>query len=269
MISPPLLARWSIMRAKEDVGTAGNVCPSISKKEETVSTVPSDHNGSSGSAIPSRQDEFLYGDAAQAAAITRQRISRRRFFRRSMLAIWGLSATASIGGALYMLYPNLTGHFGDVMDLGNKADFPAATPDQFKLNQAGVFSDAVAKTYLVHLDQDTRFLFTGSSLEEHLAADLFVRDGDGSYWLALYQRCVHRGTTVAFLNECMSFKCPTHGAHYQCDGEYIDGPAPRSMDRFPLSFQRDHILVDTGRIISIPRPDSNSRVLPLPVLACP
>jgi cytochrome b6-f complex iron-sulfur subunit len=215
------------------------------------------------------QDELLYENMAQAAAIARERITRRRFLRRSMLAVWGLSATSSIGGALYMLYPTLTARFGDVLDLGNKGDFPAATPDQFKLNQAGVFYHPAAKTYLVHLDQDTRFLLTGYQLEEQLAADLFVRDRDGSYWLALYQRCVHLGATVIFRNECTSFICPSHGARYNCDGEYIDGPAPRSMDRFPLMFQRDHVLVDTGKIILVPLTDSATRVLPLPVIACP
>jgi cytochrome b6-f complex iron-sulfur subunit len=186
-----------------------------------------------------------------------------------MLSVWGLSATASIATALYMLYPTLTEQFGGILDIGHKADFPAATPDRFKLNQAGVFYQVVAKTYIVHLEQDTRYLLTGISLENQLAADLFVRDVDGSYWLALYQRCVHLGTMVAFRNECVSFKCPSHGAHYQCDGEYIDGPAPRSMDRFPLSFLGEHILVDTGRIIRIPRPDGITRVLPLPVIDCP
>ena len=256
------------MRAKEDAGSADSACPSIYKKEETVSTVPSDHNGSSRPALTSRQDANLYGDGAQAAEIARQRVSRRRFLRRSLLSVWGLSATASIAAALYMLYPTLSGHFGDILDIGLKADFPAATPERFQLNQAGVFYQGVAKTYIVHLDKDTRYLFTGISLENQLAADLFVRDVDGSYWLALYQRCVHLGTMVAFRNECVSFKCPSHGAHYDCDGEYIDGPAPRSMDRFPLSFQREHILVDTGRIIGIPKPDGIPRVLPLPVFEC-
>jgi cytochrome b6-f complex iron-sulfur subunit len=80
---------------------------------------------------------------------------------------------------------------------------------------------AVAKTYVVHLAKETRYLLAGNSLEKQLAEELFVRDTDGSYWLALYQRCVHLGTTVAFRDDCKSFKCPSHGAHYHCDGEYL------------------------------------------------
>ena len=60
----------------------------------------------------------------------------------------------------------------------------------------------------------------------------WVKDSDGTYWLALYQVCVHLGCKVPFRDDCNSFKCPCHGSHYNIDGEYLDGPAPRSLDRF-------------------------------------
>ncbi len=60
----------------------------------------------------------------------------------------------------------------------------------------------------------------------------WVKDSDGTYWLALYQVCVHLGCKVPFRDDCHSFKCPCHGSHYNIDGEYLDGPAPRSLDRF-------------------------------------
>ena len=62
--------------------------------------------------ITPQQYEVLHGGGAEAAEIAQQRLSRRRFLRRSMLTIWGLSTTASVAGALYMLYPNLSGQFG-------------------------------------------------------------------------------------------------------------------------------------------------------------
>ena len=58
-------------------------------------------------AITPQQYEVLHGGGAEAAEIARQRLSRRRFLRRSMLTIWGVSTAASVAGALYMLYPNL------------------------------------------------------------------------------------------------------------------------------------------------------------------
>src|SRR5947209_16747119 len=89
--------------------------------------------------ITPQQYEVLHGGGAEAAEIAKQRLSRRRFLRRSMLAVWGLSATAATAGALYMLYPNLAGQFGADLKIGVKSDFPAAAPGKFSLGQTGVF----------------------------------------------------------------------------------------------------------------------------------
>ena len=40
--------------------------------------------------ITPQQYEVLHGGGAEAAEIAQQRLSRRRFLRRSMLAVWGL-----------------------------------------------------------------------------------------------------------------------------------------------------------------------------------
>jgi cytochrome b6-f complex iron-sulfur subunit len=64
-----------------------------------------------------------------------------------------------------MLYPNLTGQFGASLTVGKKTDFPAATPDAFKVNQAGVFYRVEAKTYMVHLKKDTPFSLERNRLE--------------------------------------------------------------------------------------------------------
>ena len=209
-------------------------------------------------------------DKEEVDEIAWQRVSRRRFLRRSTSAVGGVAATASVAGALYMLYPSLVGQFGGVIDLGPKANFPVAPPDKFGLGQAGVFYQALAKAFLVHLAAETHYLLTGSQFESLLAEESFTRDTDGSYWLALYQRCTHLGTTVAFRNDCVSFKCPSHGSHYNCDGEYLDGPAPRSMDRFPLSLQNERIVVDTSRLTRVAHPQTGdvSRLLPIPAGPC-
>src|SRR5713226_9156139 len=95
--------------------------------------------------ITSHQYELLHGGGAEAAEMAKQRLSRRRFLHRSMLAVWGLSATAGVAGALNMLYPNLTGQFGSALAIGTKADFPAAKPSDFRIGQAGIFYHQPAK----------------------------------------------------------------------------------------------------------------------------
>lgn len=239
-----------------------------------MGNVPGKQDNEEQPSLIAQHYEFLR--EAEVAEMTRQRFARRRFLRRSVLAVGGLVVVAGGAGALSMLYPTLAGQFGGTIDLGPKTIFPAATPDRFKLNQAGVFYQESARAFIVHLARETRYLLTGSSLESQLVDERFTRDADGSYWLALYQRCTHLGTTVAFRNECLSFKCPSHGAHFHCDGEYLDGPAPRSMDRFPLSFNGDRILVDTSQLISVPHPqsdympqsDGTPRLLPIPQGPC-
>jgi cytochrome b6-f complex iron-sulfur subunit len=219
--------------------------------------------------VTPQQYEVLHGGGAEAAEIAKQRLSRRRFLRRSMLAVWGLSATASVAGALNMLYPNLAGQFGSSLTIGTKADFPAARPADFTIGQAGVFYNQPAKSYVVHLEKDTAFLLQGTTLEDQLAAENIVKDSDGSYWIGLYQRCVHLGCTVPFRNDCVSFKCPCHGSHYHVDGEYLDGPAPRSLDRFALTFNGEDVVIDTGTLNNrVTRPDATTLLIPVPPVQC-
>jgi cytochrome b6-f complex iron-sulfur subunit len=218
------------------------------------------------------------GNSPHLLLMTGERLSRRKALTRIAGAVvagstlpWlaGCNDAAKPVAPLPRLYPGLNGQFGDLLQVGVKVDFPAATPDKFKLNVAGVFYQQLAKTYLVHLAKETSYLFTGITLENQLAIEVFARDPDGSYWLALYQRCVHLGTTVAFRDDCLRFKCPSHGAVYHCDGEYLTGPAPRSMDRFPLLFEDENVLVDTSKIItSVGHPTDSLRLLPVPLVAC-
>jgi cytochrome b6-f complex iron-sulfur subunit len=215
--------------------------------------------------ITPQQYEVLHGGGAEAAEIAKERLSRRRFLRRSMLAVWGLSTTAAVAGALYMTYPNLAGQFGSPLTVGSKKDFPAAEPTSFKLNQAGVYYRQPAKTYVIHLAASTQLLLHGSTLSDQLDAESIVKDSDGTYWIALYQRCVHLGCTVPFRNDCDSFKCPCHGSHYSVDGEYLDGPAPRSLDRFAISFSGSDVIVDTSTLNStVLHPDTTTRLITMP-----
>src|SRR5258706_14508434 len=109
------------------------------------------------SSLTPQQYEVLHDGGAEAAEIAKQRLSSRRFLRRSLLAAWGLSATASVAGAVNLLYPNLAGQFGAALTIGTKAVFPAARPGDFKINQAGIFYYQPAKAYIEHLDKDTKF----------------------------------------------------------------------------------------------------------------
>ena len=219
--------------------------------------------------ITPQQYEVLHGGGAEAAEIAKQRLSRRRFLRRYILAVNGFAATASVAGSLYFMYPNLAGQFGSDLTVGKKTDFPGAVPKDFQLGSAGVFYVQTAKTYLIHLAPNTQFLLAGTNLTDQLSSENFVKGSDGSYWVALYQRCVHLGCSVPFRNDCNSFKCPCHGSHYNVDGEYLDGPAPRSLDRFAMSFSGTDVIVSTGTLNNmVPHPDASTRLIPVPTQVC-
>ncbi len=219
--------------------------------------------------ITPQQYEVLHGGGAEAAEIAQQRMSRRRFIRRSMLAVWGVSTAASVAGALYMLYPNLAGQFGAPIPVGKKGDFKPALPADFKKNVAGVYYRSQARTYLVHMSPSTSFLLKDTNLADQLVAENVTKDADGSYWVAIYQRCVHLGCTFDFRDACISFKCPCHGSHYNVDGEYLDGPAPRSADRFAITFSGEDVIVDTGTLNNtVPHPDETTRLIAVPTVQC-
>lgn len=54
----------------------------------------------------------------------------------------------------------------------------------------------------------------------------------GQGLLALYKVCVHLGCLYAWVDSTFRFECPCHGSKFQEDGTYIEGPAPRDLDRF-------------------------------------
>ena len=219
--------------------------------------------------ITPQQYEVLHGGGAEAAEIAQQRLSRRRFLRRSMLAVWGVSTVAAVAGALEFMYPTLSGDFGSALVVGKKADFKAVTPNKFQLELAGVYHRPVARAYIIHMAAETQFLQSDGDLQAAFENEYVLKDSDGSYWLALYQKCVHLGCTVPFRDSCVSFKCPCHGSHYNVDGEYLDGPAPRSLDRFLISFDSGNVVVSTGDINNtVQSPEDTTRLIAKPAVNC-
>lgn len=64
--------------------------------------------------------------------------------------------------------------------------------------------------------------------------------GTGRFWIAqpeeglvmLYVVCTHLGCLYKWVGVNHRFECPCHGSKYELNGKYIEGPAPRSLDRF-------------------------------------
>jgi cytochrome b6-f complex iron-sulfur subunit len=70
---------------------------------------------------------------------------------------------------------------------------------------------------------------------------------------ALYQKCPHLGCRVPYCDSAQQFQCPCHGSIYNIIGEYLEGPAPRGMDRFPITINPDgSVVVDTSSVVEGP-----------------
>ncbi len=80
---------------------------------------------------------------------------------------------------------------------------------------------------------------------------LYVANAKGTL-LAISQKCTHLGCHVPFCESSGRFECPCHGSVFDIGGEWITGPAPRGMDRYPLAVTAGAVVVDTGTLESGP-----------------
>ncbi len=63
---------------------------------------------------------------------------------------------------------------------------------------------------------------------------------EGRFWLvntasgvlAIYKVCPHLGCLYKWVPANDRFECPCHGSKFEKQGSYIEGPAPRGLDRF-------------------------------------
>jgi cytochrome b6-f complex iron-sulfur subunit len=162
-------------------------------------------------------------------------LSRRDFFRRSLvtsLAIFG----AQFGGAsIAFLWPSLKGQFGSTINAGSVNDIKSqiqATNQPFYLGSG--------RFYVVP--------YNGSGKDESTGVD-YITDGyviPGLGLMALYQRCVHLGCRVPFCQQSQWFECPCHGSKYNRAGEYQLGPAPTGLQRFKITVAAGNLMVDTS-----------------------
>jgi cytochrome b6-f complex iron-sulfur subunit len=149
-------------------------------------------------------------------AVQSRGITRREFLN----YVWGASMAlfmAELGGAIYAFsLPRFKeGEFGGKKTIGSLSDKlpaadkpPVAYPD-VKVWLANIGPEAAAK-------------------------------GGGKPGLvALYKVCVHLGCLYAWVDSTNRFECPCHGSKYQLDGTYIEGPAPRDLDRFVVKLVDD------------------------------
>jgi cytochrome b6-f complex iron-sulfur subunit len=169
------------------------------------------------------------GEAASAPAGT---ISRRDFQRRALLSSVMLFGAEFGLGTIAFLWPNLKGGFGSKINAGPLGDIKSQID-----NQSYVYVGQ-GRFYVVGWDG------TAGTGQADYPGEGVTTEGI----MPLYQRCVHLGCRVPFCASSQWFECPCHGSKYNNAGEYKLGPAPRGLDRFPVSIVDGNVIVDTSTI---------------------
>lgn len=130
--------------------------------------------------------------------IDTQKVNRREFLNFAWLVSLGF-LTVDLAGLTYLFsMPRFKeGEFGGLVTIGTVAELPdpQAEPENFPK----------VKFWLSRSDQGV---------------------------MAIYKVCTHLGCLYNWKDQDQKFVCPCHGSQFHKDGEYIQGPAPRSLDRF-------------------------------------
>jgi cytochrome b6-f complex iron-sulfur subunit len=174
-------------------------------------------------------------------------ITRRSFFNRALLAVFGIFLAQFAIAGLAFMWPKLGEGFGSPIDLGNINDLR----DEILQPDGSIVPlfVAAAQTWLVTMPEDA---VPGSSFE---GLPVVAGAGGGEPGLmALWQRCVHLGCRVPSCVPSQGFECPCHGSRYNFHGEYEAGPAPRNMDRFVVEADDSgNLIVQTGQVVETSR----------------
>lgn len=162
---------------------------------------------------------------AKGAAATSEKkgMNRREFLNFAWLASLGF-LTINFAGMTYLFaMPRFkAGEFGGKFTVGKVSDLPQA----------------------------------GSPPENIPKVKLWLSNTEKGV-MGIYKVCTHLGCLYNWDNQEIRFRCPCHGSQFQADGTYIQGPAPRNLDRFVVE------ILDpaTGKVIAQTNPAGD----PLPV----
>jgi len=170
-------------------------------------------------------------------------VARRQFLNRGIVATFGLGLTSFGAACVAFLWPQGASGFGSVINVGRVSDIQASIKAG-----GGFFYVPEGRMWVTEYPQD--------AIEKAKSGYGFYPQVEGGLTAgvtALYQTCPHLGCRVPECGTSQWFECPCHGSQYNRVGEKKGGPAPRGMDRFPMTVNAgNELLVDTGTVIQGP-----------------
>jgi len=173
-------------------------------------------------------------------------VTRRQFLNRSILTLTGFSLAAFGGAVLAFIWPTASGGFGSKIRVGKVDDVKTRIEEG-----DGFLYVPEGRMWVTEYPADA--LPNAESV--YSPAELA---GMEAGLVALFQTCPHLGCRVPNCNSSQWFECPCHGSRYNQVGEKRGGPAPRGMDRFPMTVSGGVFTVDTGVRIQGPPIGTNT-----------
>jgi cytochrome b6-f complex iron-sulfur subunit len=173
-------------------------------------------------------------------------VSRRQFLNRSTVGLMGVGIGAFSAASLGFLWFGSSGGFGGEIRVGSIDDIKTRITEgngfayypEGRMWVTAYPSSALEKARAVYTPQEL------AGMEEGI--------------VALYQKCPHLGCRVPQCETSQWFECPCHGSQYNQVGEKKGGPAPRGMDRFPMTVSGGQLTVDTGTVLQGPPIGTNT-----------
>jgi cytochrome b6-f complex iron-sulfur subunit len=172
-------------------------------------------------------------------------VSRRQFFNRGIVTFFALGLSGFGAAVLAFLWPKLGGGFGSVINIGSTSAIDA------KIAEGQGFA---------YYPEGRMWVTKYPAAALPAARRVYEQELEGmeAGYTALYQKCVHLGCRVPECKTSQWFECQCHGSQYNRNGEKKGGPAPRGLDRFPITASGSTIEVDTGTIITGPPIGTNT-----------
>jgi len=153
-------------------------------------------------------------------------ISRRDFMALGTVVIGGLiSLGMAIPAVAYIIGPALQRREEqDWILLGSASKVELGTPTLFK----------------VTIERQTGWILDQQELSVYVLTD------NGREYIAMSNICTHLGCRVRWIGEQDQFFCPCHNATFDKDGEVLNGPPPRPLDRYEVKVEDDQLYILGG-----------------------
>jgi cytochrome b6-f complex iron-sulfur subunit len=174
-------------------------------------------------------------------------VTRRQVLNRGIVTAFALSLSGFGAAVLAFLWPTLSGGFGSKIRAGKLDEIMKEIDDKKE-----PFYLASGRFYINPYPRDA------VAKAKAISAYSAVLEGYQQGVVALYQKCVHLGCRVPWCKTSQWFECPCHGSQYNRVGEKKGGPAPRGLDRFPVSVEGGQVVVDTKQVVVGPPIGTNT-----------